>query len=203
MKVLAKLSLLLALTVLTGSIIFADTSYFRELVNKGNASCFDAFRVASLLKTGNDDPATTFDSLKDSLFKDRIIPGDWSKKKADNFINRGEMAYMLFNILKLKGGLSVKIFGVSCRYAFRECVDKKLMASGYPNQVISGEELISILDAAGKYQDQIAGKKPAAKPAENKVEKETKPEAQPAPAKEEPKETKPETEPKVPVGGPR
>jgi hypothetical protein len=176
------------LVILGISVINADTTYFRELVNKPNATYFDAYRTISVLRTGQNDSKATFDGLKDSLTKDKIIPKSWNKKKAEGFIDRGEMAYMLFQTLKMEGGLTVRIFGVSCRYAFRECVDKGLMASGYADQTLSGEELINILDQAGKYQDKMASKN-IKKPAEKKVDKQSN--------KAEPKKE----EPKTPTGG--
>jgi hypothetical protein len=192
---------LIVILVLSAAGVFAgaDTAYFRELVNKGNASCFDACRIATILRSGQDDPKAAFESLRDNLVKDKIVTKDWYKKKADSFITRGEMAYMLFRSLRLDGGLTVRVIGLSCRYAYRECVDKELMVRGYGSQNLSGEELINILDGAGKFQEKNAGKKKFVKPEENKSDvKADKPE----PKKEEPKEVKPAPEIKGPVGGP-
>ena len=137
----------------------ADTSYFRELVNKGNATYYDAYRMMAILESGQDTPDANYDELKKGLAELKIIPKDWEKES--EFVNRGELAYMLFKSLEMKGGLTVKIFGVSCRYAFRECVDKKLIVEGFAGQLLSGEELISILAEAEKYQQKnLPNKKP-------------------------------------------
>ena len=139
----------------------ADTSYFRELVNKGNATYYDAYRMMAILESGQDTPDANYDELKKGLAELKIIPKDWESKKESEFVNRGELAYMLFKSLEMKGGLTVKILGVSCRYAFRECVDKKLIVEGFAGQLLSGEELISILAEAEKYQQKnLPNKKP-------------------------------------------
>ncbi len=153
MKRLIKTLLILMLTWGFVGIAYADTSYFRELVNKGNATYYDAYRIITILHSGQDNPQLKFEDMKKQLWEQGISPDKWDVRKADELLNRGAMAYMLFKTLKLKGGLTVRCFGLSGRYAFRECVNKKLMARGFPNQLLSGEELISILAEAGKYQE--------------------------------------------------
>jgi hypothetical protein len=155
------LSAILLLAVASALPARADTSYFRELVNKGNATYYDAYRMMAVLESGQDTPDVKFDELKKGLKELKIVPADWDAKKETEFVNRGELAYMLFKSLEMKGGLTVRIFGVSCRYAFRECVDKKLIVEGFSGQLISGEELISILAEAEKYQQKhLPDKKP-------------------------------------------
>ena len=155
------ISLVILLTLIIALPLQSDTSYFRELVNKGNATYYDAYRMMAILESGQDTPDVKFDDLKKGLTKLGIIPEDWDTKKETEFVNRGELSYMLFKALEMKGGLTVRIFGVSCRYAFRECVDKKLIVEGYANQLLSGEELISILAEAEKYQQKnLPDKKP-------------------------------------------
>jgi hypothetical protein len=147
-----KLCLIAIMFLCLGNFLQADTSYFRDLVNKGNATYADTLRVIDILVKGQDTTATSFEALKTELADKKIISSKWTHLKETDLINRGEVAYMLFKALNLKGGLSVKIFGLSCRYAYRECVDKKLMVPGFPNQLLSGAELISILAEAEKYQ---------------------------------------------------
>ena len=155
------ISLVILLTLIIALPLQSDTSYFRELVNKGNATYYDAYRMMAILESGQDTPDVKFDDLKKGLTKLGIIPEDWDTKKETEFVNRGELSYMLFKALEMKGGLTVRIFGVSCRYAFRECVDKKLIVEGYASQLLSGEELISILAEAEKYQQKnLPDKKP-------------------------------------------
>jgi len=167
-----KMAVFLGCFVWLSGLLYGDTAYFRELVNKGNATYYDACRVISILRTGHDDAAATFEQLRSALLKAGIIPAELEEKKSDDFLNRDELAYMLFKVLKMKGGLTIRLFGLSERDAFRECVDKKLMAGGYPNQTLSGEELINILTEAEKYQEANTPAQPEKKaeqaPPENK-----------------------------------
>jgi hypothetical protein len=188
------LVIIIALLMLTG-VSYSDTSYFRELVNKGNATYYDAFRIATILQTGKDNPKAKFDELRDNLLADKIIPSNWGDKKESDFLSREDLAYMLFKALKLKGGLTIKLFGLSPRYAFRECVDKKLLASGYPGQLLSGEELVSILANSGEFQEENNGGKKVSKPEDSKQtaaeEKKTE-NKKPVKEKPEPKESEEE-----------
>ncbi|MBI4835496.1 MAG: hypothetical protein HY811_11855 [Planctomycetes bacterium] len=168
MKAFGKILAVIIMLLILNGFSYADTSYFRELVNKGNATYYDACRIAAILQTGKDSPKAKFEELRDGLLADKIIPSNWGDKKENDFLSREELAYMLFKILKLKGGLTVKLFGLSPRYAFRECVDKKLLASGYPGQLLSGEELISILANSGDYQEENNDRKEVSTPQENK-----------------------------------
>ncbi len=131
-----------------------DTSYFRELVDKGNATYADAYRMINILAKGHDTPDESFDDFKNELLNLEIIPQKWSDFKADEFINRGQLAYMLVKALGIKGGLTTRIFGPTPRYAFRECVMRKLIASGFPNELVSGGELISVLSRAERFQEE-------------------------------------------------
>lgn len=184
---LSKLFLIVFLVVMVSSVVFSDTSYFRELVNKGNATYYDAYRIITILQTGKDDSQSTFENFRDKLMEQGIIPKKWDKKQSGDFPNRGEIAYMLFKTLGFKGGLTVRIFGLSCRYAFRECVNKKLMAQGYPNQLLAGEELISILAETEKYQE-----KQTAKQSSKQINTQEKQQKEAQKQKEE--EKKPQTE---------
>lgn len=149
MKIVSLVVLLILVITLP---LQSDTSYFRELVNKGNATVYDGYRVIAILLSGQDNPDATYTELQSALAGLKTIPTDWKSKKESDFLTRSELAYILFTSLEMKGGLTTRIFGVSERYAFRECVDKKLIVEGYADQLLSGEELISILAEAEKYQ---------------------------------------------------
>lgn len=86
-----------------------DTSYFRELVDKGNATYADAYRIMNILVKGHDTPDASFEDFKNELLNQEIILQKWSAFKADEFINRGQLAYMLVKALGIKGGLTLRI----------------------------------------------------------------------------------------------
>jgi len=136
----------------------STNEYFRNLTNKGNATYYDAFRIIIILKDGKDSPDITFDGLKNKLIESKIIPSGWSKVQEKNFINRADVAYMLVKTLSIKGGVTLRVFGLTPRYALRECIMRNLIPNGYPNQLISGGELISVLMHAEKYQDKENGR---------------------------------------------
>ena len=136
----------------------STNAYFRDLTNKGNATYYDAFRIINILKEGKDSPDITFDGYKNKLIESKVIPSGWNKVKEKDFINRADVAYMLVKTLSIKGGVTLRVFGLTPRYALRECIMRKLIPDGYPNQLISGGELISVLVHAEKYQDKENGR---------------------------------------------
>lgn len=58
---------------------------------------------------------------------------------------------MIVKILKIKGGITMRIFGPSERYALKELAFMNMMDGGMTGRYVTGRELIAILSRADEY----------------------------------------------------
>jgi hypothetical protein len=70
---------------------------------------------------------------------------------ADSPLHKGEVAVMFCRALGIKGGIWLRLFGQSQRYALRELVFEGIMYSGVVNETVSGRELAMIYANAAEY----------------------------------------------------
>jgi len=83
------------------------------------------------------------------LKEQKLLP----KKIEDTFdpvqpLRRGIAAYALRKVLHVKGGIFLRIFNESQRYALKELTYEGIMSSGHINEIISGDELSSAITRA-------------------------------------------------------
>jgi hypothetical protein len=121
------------------------------MYEKQRASFEDVCRVISTL-LHDKDPQQPFDKMRTSLIKEGIIPGDWVYKR-ESPVTKGMLAYMLCKVLDIKGGLTMRIFGTSQRYALRECKWIGLITrASSAKEYVSGKELLAIFTRASVYK---------------------------------------------------
>ncbi len=60
--------------------------------------------------------------------------------------------------LGIRGGLTMRIFGISERYGFRECTYLGLVPGGSQWDKVSGSELVGILAHAADYREKLRPK---------------------------------------------
>jgi len=65
-------------------------------------------------------------------------------------LTKGVAAYTFCRLMKVKGGLIIRTFGLSQRYAFKELADMRMM-QGSPHESMSGEELLILVIKATEY----------------------------------------------------
>jgi hypothetical protein len=63
-------------------------------------------------------------------------------------LRRGLTAFVLLRVLDIKGGIFLRIFNKSERYALKELLYQGIMSSGNVNEIISGDELASAVTRA-------------------------------------------------------
>jgi hypothetical protein len=130
-----------------------NRDYFRRLVKQSRARKVDGVYTVMVLLG----KAKQFKSFPEELqyLKDNgYIPKgpDWDLKDS---LTKGEMAFMLCKALKVKGGVHLRLFGVSPRYALAELVYMGIMVRGREDEVMTGKELAyTFIEAA----DHLAGK---------------------------------------------
>ena len=129
--------------------VCGGTSFARALLEKPTATFADACRVMVILHTRSQKPATF---AEDALLlrEAGILPLNW-RATTDKPINRRELSYLLCKTLGIKGGIIMRVFGVSRRYAFRECVHLRLLPQGHEHQYLTGEELVALVGLVEAY----------------------------------------------------
>jgi LysM repeat protein len=179
--------------LLLASAAKADNSFYRVLAAKPNAELTDAVRGFYELIAGRDAGATTFDQQAAVLIERKVMPAAWLKSPKAKF-TRGRAAYMICGACHIKGGVTMRVFGLSERYAFRECVFLGIWERGTQHDLLTGGELLGLLKWAADYNEARAPKTPEQAPTET-----TSPEPAPAPEPEAKTETKTEPEPTIPA----
>jgi hypothetical protein len=108
---------------------------------------------------GND-AAGDYDARVERL-KDRgMLPKEFSAP-ANEAVDRGSLAVAIAKALQIKGGATMRIFGLSPRYAVRALQYRGLYPQSSPNQTFSGAEFVGVM---GRVEDFQRGN-PADKPA--------------------------------------
>lgn len=126
------------------------TDGLRRLYEKDKATYGDALRL--VLGLAKDAPSEgDFAAVRQEALDRTLVESGWEIAESAP-VDKGTVAYMLCRALGIKGGVTMRLFGISRRYAFRECVYLKLIAGGTPGERVTGRELIDILAAAEDYR---------------------------------------------------
>lgn len=90
----------------------------------------------------------------DKLAKAGIAPEDWKDRLGED-ASLGEVSYLICMTLKVEGGVTAQLFGLSPRLAYKECARAQLVRRAGPHARVSG---IAIQGIAGKVQDLLESK---------------------------------------------
>ncbi len=137
----------------------ADNNIYRDLINRDIATYEDGCRAFSCFV---DVPAEkmTFEEVVAELEEKEIVEKGW-KYNAEKPLTCGMMAYMLCKILKIKGGLTMRVIditkrfalpdiGMGKRYAYLEIQRMGLLPSG-KKKPIKGHDLLAVLYRLEQY----------------------------------------------------
>jgi predicted RNase H-like nuclease (RuvC/YqgF family) len=97
------------------------------------------------------------------LKQNKLLPKRYEKEfDPTKPLRKGLTAYMFCRALGIKGGIMLRLFGMTERYAIKELVHQGMMSSGDVDDIVTGEELIYLVTQAGNYmakkQEQAAKK---------------------------------------------
>ena len=128
-----------------------DIAYLSQLASRQVVYGSDACKTIMLLLGVEDDYLDVTSQV--AFLKEK---GYLPEKYHDSFdpdapLRRGLAAYIFYNILELKGGVILRIFGPSERYAIKELAFEGILVEGNTNDIISGAELVSILTQSANY----------------------------------------------------
>ena len=104
----------------------------------------------SLSKGEHSDAA--FADVQKDLVSGGAADADWGFEES-TIVTKGTLAYMLCKTLGIRGGVTTTIFGMSRRYAFRECVYLGLLSGRTDMEYVMGRELIDALADAEVYKE--------------------------------------------------
>lgn len=128
----------------------AQIEFWHALAEKPLTSNDEAFH-GLLLYTDGQDPATNYDQRVQTLKDRRMLPSGFSAA-ADDAVTRGDLAVAIVRILNIKGGLTMRVFGPSPRYAVRELTYETIYPPSSPQQTFSGAEFVGIIGRIEDYQ---------------------------------------------------
>lgn len=74
-------------------------------------------------------------------------------------LDRLKLSYIFFKALKLKGGLTTRIFGAILKYAYNELAYIGFFKGGFSGQFVTKLEVLNILTNALEYQEKIRRQK--------------------------------------------
>jgi hypothetical protein len=126
------------------------TAYVRRIYEKDRASYGDACRAILSLAAGEHTDAD-FVAIQKDLTGRAIVEEVWGLGE-NSPLTKGTLAAMLCRTLGIKGGLTASLFGLTRRYALRECLHIGLMESGMTEEHISGREFIDVMTNGENYK---------------------------------------------------
>lgn len=125
--------------------------FYLTTLKKEKATLADATQVAYMLKFGSLHEGTADERIA-MLVENNIAPGSWANKDQAMDVNRGQVALLISNALRIKGSLKMRLGIRNERYCFRNAVFMGLVPRGNQRRLMSGAELIGILDKCSEYQ---------------------------------------------------
>ena len=127
-----------------------QVEFWHTLPDRKAVSNDEAFHGLLLFADG-DDRSADYAGRVETLKQRRMLPGDFSATAGEP-ARRGTVAVALAEVLSIRGGLTMHLFGSSSRYAVRELQYAGLFPPSSPQQTFSGAEFLGIIGRAEDYQ---------------------------------------------------
>ena len=122
--------------------------FWHELAMRPVTSNDEAFHGLLLFMDERDD-SPDYPGRVHQLQKRQMLPRGFDQP-AEAALQRGTLAVALAGMLKIKGGLTMRLFGPTPRYATRELQYLNLLPPSSPNQTVSGSEFLGVM---GRVED--------------------------------------------------
>jgi hypothetical protein len=126
-----------------------SAGFLDRMSSQEHATENDAFRAMLYLLDGKDE-LESFRQRVESLSQRGVVSSGWDFG-ADRPLTRGKLAYMVYQVCKVPGGLTLTLFGPSQRYCLRELQYRGMMGRGSMFGSVSGMELVAVLTRADAY----------------------------------------------------
>jgi hypothetical protein len=100
-----------------------------------------------------------FEACKTHLTRQGVLPEGWlDKAKADEPVEKSNLARLVCRAMGIKGGLWMRLLGPLPRLALRECIYHELMAGGADYAYVSGGELVGVIDRCDRWRAKETGR---------------------------------------------
>jgi hypothetical protein len=128
--------------------------YFMSLIEKRIAYHYDAAKSIVILM-GVDEERIDLESQVAYLQEKGLLSGRF-REGFDPMapLRKGPVAYMFLRALGIRGGIVLRFFGPSERYALKELAFQGIISPGHVNDIVSGVELVQIMSQAAAYKAQ-------------------------------------------------
>ncbi|MFH1800083.1 MAG: hypothetical protein ABH891_04455 [Candidatus Omnitrophota bacterium] len=127
-----------------------DPEYLNSVVGEKAVKFSDGFEMIMTLMQ-IEDQYPDFPSQREFLQKTKIIPPEWESRKPGDALRRGELAYMLVKMLRLKGGLKARLLRMNQRFAMEELIYEGIMRAGHGRDLVTGQELVFVMTATANF----------------------------------------------------
>ncbi len=126
------------------------TAWLRRIYATDRCRFGDGLRAVAGLVAGAplDEP---FAAIRKRVVDEGVMPDSWDALE-ESELTKGHLAYLLCGALKIKGGLTMRIVGITRRYALREAIYVGLIERGSTEEFVSGRELIDVTRRAEIYK---------------------------------------------------
>jgi hypothetical protein len=138
----------------------ARTEFWYRLSARPVATNDEAFH-AILLYLDNTDACSDYAARVKALQARKMLPADFHQA-SDKAVDRGTFAVALVRALKIEGGATMQLFGISPRYAVRALEYRGIYPPSSPNQGVSGGALVGIMQKAEEFERGSPADAPAA-----------------------------------------
>ncbi|HWB18744.1 MAG TPA: hypothetical protein VG711_00465 [Phycisphaerales bacterium] len=128
----------------------ADLDFWDKLQTDRTVTNHDALHALILLADG-EDHSTSFQERVDVAKKKNWISAD-RQLTANESATVGDISVALCQILDIRGGLTLTLFGPSRRYCTRELVYREVIPARTESQSMSGLELLNLIGNAEDYR---------------------------------------------------
>ena len=132
----------------------SQLEFWHTLAERRVTSNDEAFH-GLLLDLDSKDEAADYGGRVSALKARKLLPADFARP-ANEGVSRGTLAVALVQVLRLKGGWTMRLFGNTPRYCLRELEFEGLYPPSSENQTFSGAEFLGIVGKMEDFQGQAA-----------------------------------------------
>lgn len=130
----------------------AEPIYLINLTQRRFAYRYDIAKSVTILM-GMDDELLDLNAQVSYLQDQGWLPEQYQETfDPTKPLRRGLAAYIYLKMLDIKGGIALHLFGSSERYALSELAFAGIMSPGHVQDLISGQELVQMMDQAARYK---------------------------------------------------
>ena len=133
-----------------GNDMASQMNFWHSLNNKKLICNNDALHGVMLFYNEKD-PAQNYDDRVSKFKADGFLPSNFAGAPNDA-ITRGQLASILAKMLKVKGGVMMRLVGPTPRYALKELISLNIFSESSTQQILNGAQFIEII---GRSEDHL------------------------------------------------